>query len=174
MNLVKHLYEPAKDPWYWSLGKITDLTELGKLSDTYCVHVSDMFTYNPDKLRDALSKALLIQKVVATTNHIVVAKDKSTDTILGYGWYTRGNYMDYSDDEYVNQNFIHISKDLPVRVRVKLAFQLVHLQLLWAQYCMVPVVIGTSLVDDQGGLMRVYRDIGFEVRGNYAYTRITS
>ena len=176
MTVTKHIYNPEKHPWEWSLSDpledVKDITDLA--NDHFRDGMDGMLTIDYPRMMECVTLASVQQRFNKAIELLVVARSTEDQSLLAYGWFDRGGWTTYSYDEISNQKFIHIRKDLPARVKVILTYQLLQQHLGWAAAQGIPVVCSTSILKDNSAFMRIHEDLGFEVRGSYAYRRTTN
>jgi len=44
----------------------------------------------------------------------------------------------------------------------------------WARECSVPVICSTTMRRDQEGFLELHRKLGYDVRGSFAYKRVST
>ena len=67
--------------------------------------------------------------------------------------------------------FAHIDLSLPVVTRVRLMAQILQQWVLWCQICGIPVLVSTTIREDQTGFLKLHDQAGFKRRGSFAYLR---
>ena len=80
--------------------------------------------------------------------------------------------MPYAHDECAEAAFAHIDLKLPLRTRITLMAQILQQWILWCQICQIPVLVSTTIREDQQGFMRLHDRLGFKRHGSFAYRRI--
>jgi hypothetical protein len=68
--------------------------------------------------------------------------------------------------------FAHVRLDQSVRVRILLIEQMIAQWQLWCQCAGIPVLVSSSIREDQTALLRLHERAGFTVRGSMAFKRI--
>ena len=68
--------------------------------------------------------------------------------------------------------FAHIDLSLPVVARVRIMAQILQQWVLWCQICGIPVLVSTTIREDQSGFLKLHDQAGFKRRGSFAYLRI--
>ena len=175
-NLKKHSWDPDRDGWEWSLANpmedSKDITDLA--NDHFRDGMEGMMTINYPRMLECVTMSATQQIFDRSVEWLGVCRSIKDSSLLAYAWFDRGGFTPYSLDEISNQRFIHIRKDLPVASKVKMTYQALHQHLGWAAVHGIPVVCSTSILGDHKGFMRIHEDLGYTVRGSYAYRRTTA
>ena len=172
----KHFYNPEVHPWEWALADPLedpkDITDLA--NDHFRDGMDGMLTIDYPRMIECVTMTSVQQRFNRSVELLIVARSTKDNSLLAYGWFDRGGFTTYSYDEISNQKFIHIRKDLPARTKVILTYQLLHQHIIWTQTQGIPVVCSTSVLADNRAFMKIHEDLGFTVRGSYAYRRNTA
>ena len=155
----------------WRRATAADVPGIVALADHfYSAEVEGrIFTKSPTRLHYHLQQAILTQTYMPDQNCVLVA---GNDTISAWSWLERGSFTPYSDDEMAVAEFLHIDLTLPARLRIDLIRTCLDL---WRVFCVesqIPVLVSTTIRDDQQAFMRLHERAGFTVRGSVAYLRI--
>ena len=133
-----------------------------------------IFTPDPVAYARNLTLATVQQFYNPRAELLKVAKEQETDRILAYTWAIRGESCAWSDDEMVFAKMAHVDLNLPARQRLRLVTGMVLLWENWARDCGVPIVCSTTMRRDQEGFLKIHRRLGYDVRGSYAYKRLST
>jgi len=168
----KYSYSP-NDPWEWNRMSHMDVGSVVKLTDTFFTkEIDHIFEPNATRLAYNLSNAILQQNYGLNTNLVNIAKDRTTKAIVAWSWCERGKYMHFSNNECAVAEFSHVDMTLPLRQRMTLVAQTIEQWIYWAEIQKIPVLISTSIREDQSGFMRLHEQFGFVTRGSFAYRKI--
>ena len=171
MNLEKLTHTPD-DPWEWRRADFVDVDAICDLTRHYFEsEIEGIFTPDEERYRYHLSQAILTQLHNPQQEFLIVAY--TGDLLLAYAWITRGSFTTYAPEEMAEARMSHICMDLPLRTRLRLQAQIIQQWELWARVANVPVLVSTSIREDQRGFMRLHQEMGFRVRGSYAYKNLT-
>ena len=163
-----------RDTWEWFLAQESDLEEIVNFADQfYSNEIEGIFTKHPRRLLYNLNVAITHQRYHLNKTQLMVARNKTTDRLVAWAWLGRGSYTPYAPEEMAEAKFAHIDLSLSTRERVTIMAQILHQWHLWCQINQIPVLVSTSIREDQQGFMNLHRSAGFTVRGSYAYKRIT-
>lgn len=172
MNLNKYL-SSEKDTWYWGLAEVKDISNIIVMARAHFQREIDGLL-TPDELFYAynLDKALTNQRHNLAVEQVITAKDKATDKLLAYAWIGRGSKAPYSQDELAEAKILHIDLNATARQRISIIVQTLSHWTNWAKACAIPVLVSTSIREDQSAFMNIHKELGFSVRGSIAYKRL--
>lgn len=172
MQLEKYL-PSDKDTWYWQLGEIWDLDDIMALvKQSYVKEIDPIFEFDERCFATNIGKAMLDQRYDKTKCQIILARNKTTNQLMGWAWLNRGYYPPYTTDEVAEAAFAQMDLNLPVRTRVKVMVQILMQWELWCKVNNIPVLISTSIREDQQGFIDMHRIAGFRLRGSFAFKRL--
>jgi len=161
------------DNWQWLRAGAQDVADIVRLADTnYSEEITKIFTKNPTRLTYHLQQAILEQQYLPDRQLVSVARHRVTDQLLAWSWVERGKYTVYADEEMAVAEFLHTDLGLTLRTRMRLTAQALEQWIAWAEICQIPVLVSTSIRDDQSGFMRLHDQFGFVRRGSFAYRKI--
>jgi hypothetical protein len=82
--------------------------------------------------------------------------------------------MMYAAEEAAAASFAHMDMRLPLRTRITLMAQILQQWHLWCQVWSIPILISSTIREDQQGFINLHRAAGFAVRGSMAFQRISA
>lgn len=160
--------------WTWQSTSGTDVQPIVDMAVAHFqTEIDSVFTPEPIVYARNLTLATVNQFYNPRTELLKVAKEQDTDRILAYTWAIRGERTPWSDDEMICAKMAHVDLSLPTRQRLRLVTGMILLWETWARECSVPVVCSTTMRRDQEGFLSIHRKLGYDVRGSYAYKRLT-
>jgi len=160
--------------WTWQSTSGTDIQPIVDMAVAHFqTEIDGVFTPEPIVYARNLTLATVNQFYNPRTELLKVAKEQDTDRILAYTWAIRGERTPWSDDEMICAKMAHVDLSLPTRQRLRLVTGMILLWETWARECSVPVVCSTTMRRDQEGFLSIHRKLGYDVRGSYAYKRLT-
>ena len=171
MNTEKFLPR-ATDTWTWQLAQFSDVDDIIKLFNYYSHEIDAFTTYNPDLLTFNIKQNIVKQNYQLSQTQIIVARDKITNELISWAWCKRGFHMPYSDEEAAEAAFAHVNLDLPNRQRITILAQIIQQWILWAHLHSIPVLISSSVRQEQIAFMRLHKLFGFDIHGSIAFKRI--
>lgn len=172
--MIPTMFSPSeRDSWAWKAATIRDIPEIVLMAEQlFQSEIDKVFT--PDRIFYAynLELATVLQKYNRTQCLLTVARNKDSNKLMAYGWLGRGSFTQYSRDEMAEAKFAHCDLALPVRTRITLIAQLLEQWQAWCMLNSIPVLVSTSIREDQKAFLRLHEQLGFTIRGSIAYKRI--
>jgi len=95
-------------------------------------------------------------------------------TMIAYTWAKSQEYAAWSDNEMVSVRMAHVSLDLSARLRIRLIQDMINLWESWAKIINVPIICSTTMRNDQGAFLKLHAKNGYDVRGSYAYKKLST
>ena len=171
--MILDRYKPsAKDTWTWSLAKIFDVPEIVIMAQQHFQsEIADIFTADPERYAKHVTMACVEQSFNPQTTQLIVARNNTTQELMAYAWLTRGHHMTYAPEECAEAAFVHMALNLPLRTRVTLTAQILQQWDLWCQICQIPVIVSTSIRQDQQGFIELHQRADYKIRGSFAWKR---
>lgn len=172
MALEKFL-PSERDAWTWELARILDVPDIVHMAQQHFQNeIESVFTPDPEIYAKNLSIATIEQGFDRSRCQLIVARDRTTDRLLAYAWLNRNCYMVYAREECAEAAFVHMALDLPLRTRITLTAQILQQWELFCQIWNIPVLVSTTIREDQAGFLNLHREAGFSVRGSFAFKRL--
>jgi hypothetical protein len=161
--------------WTWNSTTGTDVPDIVQMAqDHFETEIDLIFTPDPIAYARNLTLATVRQFYNPGTELLRVCRENSTGRLLAYTWAIRGDRAPWSDDEMVSVRMAHVDMSLPVRQRLRMVTGMVLLWETWARECEVPIVCSTTMRRDTDGFLTLHRRLGYDVRGSYAYKRVSN
>lgn len=160
--------------WTWESTSGLDVQPIVDMAVAHFqTEIDRVFTPEPIVYARNLTLATVNQFYNPRSELLKVAKEQETGRLLAYTWAIRGERTPWSDDEMICAKMAHVDLALPARQRLRLVTGMILLWETWARECSVPVVCSTTMRRDQEGFLSIHRKLGYDVRGSYAYKRLT-
>lgn len=130
--------------------------------------------FEPDPVAYArnITQAVVNQFYLPGTELISVAVTDAGE-LLAYTWARRNERAAWSDNEMVVVRMAHLCLSLPARTRIRLVQDMMMLWEGFARFAGVDIICSTTMRGDQAGFLRLHERAGYDVRGSYAYKRLT-
>lgn len=174
MAILEQYLPSDTDTWTWYPAKLNDIPEMVGISQSlYQCEIENVFTPTPALLMRSLAHGIINQNYDSMSEQMVVARDNSTKKLLGWAWLGRGGFLPYAPEEFAEAKFVHLALDESARTRIHLTAQILQQWVLWCQICQIPVLVSTTIREDQRGFMRLHESAGFIIRGSFAYYRVS-
>ena len=172
MNTEKFLPR-ATDTWTWRLADISDISELVDLAvSEYQREIDGLLIASPAAFRYSLTQAINEQNYQLSREQIIVARNRTTDKLMAYGWCKRGQYTPYSTEEMAEAAIAHVDLSLPTTTRMRILAQMLQQWILWAHIHGIPVLVSSSIRAEQEAFLRLHEVFGFKRVGLLAIRRI--
>lgn len=171
--MILQKYAPsARDTWSWRLAQFADVVPITAMAnEIYGSEVDGIFTQDVRRMAYHVDMAVTTQRYYLNREQLIVAEDSVSKCLLAYAWISRGGTTPYADEEMAEAKFAHIDLALPTVTRVKLMAQILQQWHLWCQICGIPVLVSTTIREDQAGFLKLHDQAGFRRRGSFAYLR---
>jgi hypothetical protein len=168
----KYLPQP-NDKWTWNYAQYQDIEDMYNMAKVHFEKEMDgIFTINDNGYKYALDISTSHQRHNLALEQLLVCRDNSTNKLLAYSWIGRGHRTPYSNDEMCEARMAHTDLDLSGTERIHILVQMINYWEQWAVACGIPVLVSTSIREDQTTFLRLHERLGFIVRGGIAYKRV--
>ena len=161
--------------WTWESTTGTDVPTIVRMAQDHFEQEIDLiFTPDPVAYARNLTLATVQQFYNPGSELLKVAKCCDTGRMLAYTWAICNEKTPWSDDAMICIKMAHVDLELPVRQRLRLVTGMIVLWETWARSISVPIVCSTTMRRDQAGFLEIHRRLGYDVRGSYAYKRLST
>lgn len=173
--ILERYTHTAQDPWIWSTMTLGDIPEVVSLAERlFQCEIDSVFTPDPPLFARNLAVAVIKQTHNPLSEQLLVARDRQTQQLLAYTWLARGTYTTYSPEEIAEARFAHVELTLSTRHRIRLLAQMLQQWWLWCSIAGIPVLVSTTIREEQRAFMHLHESAGFTVNGSYAYLSVHS
>jgi len=131
-----------------------------------------IFTPDPVAYARNITFAVVGQFYMPGTSLVSVARD-ADGKLLAYTWAKTGERAPWSDDNMVSVCMAHVDLTLSARERLALVTDMIHLWEQFARYSNTPIICSTTMRKDQGAFLKLHTRHGYDVRGSYAYKKLS-
>lgn len=151
-----------------------DVPQIVKMAqDHFEIEIDTIFTPDPVAYSRNITLAIVNQFYGPTTELVSVATDQDNN-IVAYTWAKTGERSPWSDDEMVIVKMAHLSLHLSARERVELVKDMLALWSSFATLAQVSVICSTTMRKDQQAFLKLHERNGYDVRGSYAYKKVSA
>jgi hypothetical protein len=158
----------------WRPANGLDVSDIVKMAqDHFEVEIDTIFTPDPVAYSRNITLAIVNQFYGPTTELVSVATD-SNNKIVAYTWAKTGERSPWSDDEMVIVKMAHLSLTLSTRERVDLVKNMLALWEAFATLAQVSIICSTTMRKDQQAFLKLHERNGYDVRGSYAYKKLSA
>ena len=173
MNTTKFLPRES-DTWRWRLAEVADIPKMVSMAIAqYQKELEGLLVASPRAYEYSLRQALNEQQYQLSREQIMVAHDRTSQQLVAYAWCRRGQYTPYSQEEMAEAAIAHVDLSLPTRTRIRILAQMLQQWILWAHINGIPVLVSSSIRQEQTAFMRLHDAFGFRRVGLIAIKRIT-
>jgi hypothetical protein len=135
--------------------------------------IDTVFTPDPVAYSRNLTLAVVNQFYLPTTELVSVAVDNNNN-LVAYTWAQSAQRSPWSDDLMVVVKMAHVDLALSSRDRIVLVKDMMRLWEAFAILSSTPIVCSTTMRRDQTAFLRLHERMGYDVRGSYAYKRVST
>jgi hypothetical protein len=151
-----------------------DVPHIVKMAqDHFETEIDTIFTPDPVAYSRNITLAIVNQFYGPTTELVSVASDQDNN-IVAYTWAKTGERSPWSDDEMVIVKMAHLSLHLSARERVELVKDMLELWSAFATLAQVSIICSTTMRKDQSAFLKLHERNGYDVRGSYAYKKLSA
>lgn len=162
-----------EDNWQWLYAEHSNIPDIVNMAQTqFQMEIDQIFKPQPEYYAYNLDLAITHQRHNKSREQLLVATNRETNKLMAYGWIGRGTFTTYAYEEVAEAKFAHCDLALPVRTRIRLIAQLIQEWIIWCEWNNIPVLVSTSIRDNQKGFMRLHEELGFKVKGSMAYYKV--
>jgi len=172
MQINKYLSRPT-DPWAWYMADFSHIDSIvNQAKQFFESEIMGLFTPSPELYTYNLRLAISKQQYNPALEQILVCIDKQANLLLAYAWIGRGHVLPYAPEECSEAKVLHIDQRLSNTQRVRITIQAISHWLDWTRACGIPIIISSSIRQDQDTFMRIHEHFGFIRRGSIAYKKL--
>jgi hypothetical protein len=158
----------------WRPATGNDVSNIVKMAEDHFQQEIDLiFTPDPVAYSRNITLAVVNQFYLPTTELLSVALSDSGQ-LLAYTWARANERAAWSDDRMVVIRMAHVALDLSARTRIELITDMMQLWENFARYSQTPIICSTTMRNDQNTFLKLHKRQGYDVRGSYAYKRLTN
>jgi hypothetical protein len=163
-RMQTHTWAPASGP---------DVADIVAIARTHFESEIDaIFTPDPIVYSRNLTRAVIEQFYNPSSEFLQVARDPS-GRMIAYVWVIRGQRSPWSDEEMAMPRMVHLDLALSARQRVLIIRQMISMWEAWARANHIPIVCSTTMRRDRDAFLRLHESAGYDVRGSFAYRRLS-
>jgi hypothetical protein len=161
------------DTWAWNYAQWSDVEDMYLMAKSHFEREMDgIFTINDEAYKYALDISTSHQRHNLALEQLLVCRDKTTNKLLAYSWIGRGHRTPYSNDEMAEARMAHTDLNLSPTQRIHILVQMISYWETWCKACGIPVLVSTSIREEQATFLKLHERLGFVVRGGICYKRL--
>ena len=158
----------------WTQATGNDIASIVKMAEDHFQQEIDLiFTPDPVAYSRNMTFAVVNQFYLPNTELVSVAHDES-GKLVAYTWAKRGERACWSDDEMIVVRMAHVDLKLSARDRIRLINDMLDIWERFAVYCGVPIICSTTMRRSQDAFLKLHERKGYDVRGSFAYKKLSA
>lgn len=158
----------------WRPAAGTDAADIVAMAEQHFqTEIDSIFTPEPITYSRNITLAVVNQFYNPLKELLSVCRDND-NRLLAYTWVGRGERAAWSDDEMCIVRMAHLDLALTPRQRIQLVKDMIGIWEGWAALCGVDIVCSTTMRRDQSAFLRIHEKMGYDVRGSYAYKKLST
>lgn len=162
----------TQQTWTWRNAGGPDVPDIVAMARGHFeTEIDTIFTPDPVAYSRNLTLAVVNQFYQPGSELLRVCRDQD-NRLIGYVWAHR-SAAPWSDDAMCAVRMVHVDLSLRPRQRIQIIQEMIQQWEAWSLASSIPVVCSTTMRGDQGGFLHIHARMGYDVRGSYAYKRLT-
>lgn len=156
----------------WTPAAGTDVQDIVKMAEDHFQSEIDLiFKPEPFVYSRNITIAVVNQFYNPLSELLSVCKD-DTGKLIAYTWASI-HCSPWSDDRMVTIKMAHVDLELSAKTRISIVKDMLGLWETFAHLSRTPIICSTTMRKEQDGFLKLHAKNGYDVRGSYAYKRIT-
>jgi hypothetical protein len=135
--------------------------------------IDSIFTPDPIAYSRNLTHAVVNQFYLPNTEIVSICTDEN-NKLLAYTWASSTEKAPWSDDSMVVVRMAHVDLTLSSRTRIGLVIDMFRIWENFAYNAQVPIICSTTMRKDQQSFLKLHEKHGYDVRGSYAYKKLSA
>ena len=157
----------------WQPATGIDIPDIVQMAEQHFqTEIDQIFKPEPVVYSRNITLAVVNQFYMPCLELISVARD-SNNKLVAYTWARADERAPWSDDVMVVVRMAHVDLSLSSRDRVRLVIDMINLWEGFAKLAGVPIICSTTMRNDQTAFLKLHAKNGYDVRGSYAYKKLS-
>lgn len=158
----------------WSPATGLDVASIVAMAESnFQSEIDTIFDPQPVTYSRNITLAVVNQFYNPLSTLLSVAKDDNNN-LLAYTWAVSTETSPWSDDKMVVIRMAHVDLQLSPKLRLRLVQDMLQLWESFATLAQVSIICSTTMRRDQSGFLKLHSKNGYDVRGSYAYKKISA
>jgi len=158
----------------WQPATGADIPDIVNMAEQHFQReIDQIFKPEPVVYSRNITLAVVNQFYMPVLELLSVARDEN-NKLIAYTWARADERAPWSDDVMVVVRMAHVDLTLSAKDRIKLVIDMMRLWEGFAKLARVPIVCSTTMRNDQTAFLKLHAKNGYDVRGSYAYKRIST
>jgi hypothetical protein len=157
----------------WQLATGLDVPDIVNMAQTHFqTEIDTVFTPDTVAYSRNITFAVVNQFYLPGSDLLTVAR-AADGKLLAYNWAKSNDRAAWSDDNMVVVRMVHVDLKLSARDRLRIITDMMNQ---WEQFARAtnnPIICSTTMRKDQDAFLKLHSRNGYDVRGSYAYKRLT-
>jgi hypothetical protein len=176
MRLLQVKYHALKGTamnFTWTPATGNDVADIVAMAQQHFqTEIDTIFNPDPVAYSRNITFAVINQFYLPGTDLLSVCRDEN-NRLLAYTWAKSNDRAPWSDDPMVVVRMAHVALDLSSKTRLRLILDMLELWENFAQFSKMPIICSTTMRREQDAFLKLHARVGYDIRGSYAYKRIT-
>jgi hypothetical protein len=158
----------------WNRATGLDVADIVLMAQSHFQQEIDKI-FNPDPVAYSrnITLAVVNQFYSPSTELIGISRDDN-GKLLAYTWASAFQRAPWSDDNMVSIRMAHVALDLSAKQRVGLVKDMMEHWETFARSSNTPIICSTTMRNDQTAFLKLHERCGYDVRGSYAYKKLSA
>ena len=158
----------------WRPAVGTDVADIVAMAEQHFQTEIDLI-FKPEPITYSRNITLaVVQQFYGPLSQLISVCRDHDNRLLAYTWAGRGERAAWSDDEMIVVRMAHVDLSLAPRQRIRIVQDMIELSEGWAALCGVDIICSTTMRKDQSAFLKIHERLGYDVRGSYAYKRLST
>jgi hypothetical protein len=158
----------------WAPPSLNDLQAIRISTESNCAdEITSIWTIDEIAFYRNMTLAIVNQHYTPNHELLQVARDNA-GTIIAYTWARANERMPWSDESMVVIRMAHVDLRLSPRVRLRLLSDMLHIWETFARQAGAVIISSCSMRREQDAYLRLHQRHGYEIRGSYAYKKLSA
>jgi hypothetical protein len=158
----------------WTPATGNDVGDIVAMAEQHFqTEIDNIFNPDPVAYSRNITFAVVNQFYLPMTELLSVCRD-DTGRLIAYTWAKSNDRAPWSDDAMVVIRMAHVALDLSSKTRVRLITDMMQLWEQFAIFANMPIICSTTMRRDQDAFLKLHARNGYDVRGSYAYKRLST
>jgi len=163
--MIKYTWQPATG---------IDIPDIVAMAEQHFQQeIDQIFKPEPVVYSRNITLAVVNQFYMPVLELLSVARDDN-NKLVAYTWARADERAPWSDDQMIVVRMAHVDLSLSTKDRIRLIVDMMHLWEGFAKLAGVPIVCSTTMRNDQTAFLKLHTKMGYDVRGSYAYKKLSA
>lgn len=158
----------------WTPAHGTDVADIVQMAEGHFqTEIDTVFNPDPVAYSRNITFAVVNQFYLPGSELLYVARD-TNGKLLAYTWAKSNERAAWSDDSMVVIRMAHVDLQLSSRDRLRLITDMMSIWEQFARSTNTPIICSTTMRKDQDAFLKLHARNGYDVRGSYAYKKLSA